>query len=264
MTRLPGPALLLSLAAFLISCSSAPTHREAQNLGAKPFDQLVLAGNACGPAALLNSYRFGNPEWRKLAETPHRLTDRERIRSITSGPAMRESASLPGRARWSRNGVNISDLRDIADEIASPHGLPALQQQTLFLKPGESQETFLRRVHAQLERSLANGFPPIVSIRRFAKRRSQWTAVQGHFVTVTSLPSRLPNGADSFDLRYIDPLGGKFQEGAITILAEPFLVSDPAANPNLTADFPELTIGRKSVQRGERSVLAISAALGDF
>jgi hypothetical protein len=238
--------------------------REARNLNAKPFNQLDLAGNACGPAALLNSYRFGTPEWRRLSETPPGRSDRERMLAITRGPAMRESASLPGRARWSRNGVNISDLRDIANETGAPHQLPQLRQQTLFLKPGETQEQHLRRVHAQLERSLAAGFPPIVSVRRFVKRGSQWSATQGHFVTVTSLPSRLPPGSRSFNLKYIDPLGGNFHEGSIGILQEPFLVSDPASNPNLGAAFPDVTIGRKSIRPGEPSVLAISAALGIF
>ncbi len=259
MIRFPKP-LLLSF--FFASC--APTHYEAQNPGAKPFNQLELAGNACGPAALLNSWRFGKPQWRKVSETPPGLSDRERIRAIARGPAMRESSSLPGRARWSRNGINLVDLRDVANEMGRPFLLPTLSEETLFLKPGESQQAHLRRVRSLAARSLSNGFPPILSIRRFVKRGSEWVVVQGHFVTITSVPGSLATGSPSFDVKYIDPLGGKFLEGKIAISPTPFLGQDAAKNPNLEAVFPGSDAGKRFVRSGENSYLAVSAVLGRF
>ncbi|MBC7979073.1 MAG: hypothetical protein H7Y36_00750 [Armatimonadetes bacterium] len=253
----------LSFSVLLCTCATNGASRQAQNLDARPFNQLLLSGNACGPTALLNSYRYAKPSWRKLAENPPHLSDRDRIRAIVSGPAMRPSVSLPGRARWSRNGVNLTDLRDIANEISKTEMLPALSQETLFLKPGESQQKFLRRVHSRLVQSLAEGFPPILSIRRFVKRGSTWSAIQGHFVTITSVAT-LPSNATSFDLNYVDPLGGKFSSGKIAITPEAFLTSDPARNPNLEALFPSSRIGKSSLRSGDKSILAVSATLGRF
>ncbi|MFD2256239.1 hypothetical protein ACFSSA_06110 [Luteolibacter algae] len=254
--------LFPSLCAFFCACAPTSPFREAENLDAKPFNQLVLAGNACGPAALLNSYRFGKPAWRKLSEDPAGLSDRERIRAITRGPAMRESSSLPGRARWSRNGVNLPDLCDIANEIGRPHLLPQLSNETLFLKSGESQRSFLKRVHSRFATSLKEGFPPILSIRRLVKRNGEWHAIQGHFVTITSVPSSLGSGVNSFAVRYVDPWGGSFNEGEIRISARAFLGSDPMKNPNLEAIFPQPEIGHRFVKSHEETYMAVSAFLG--
>ena len=262
MTLFPKKLLLPALSLALASC--APEIYQAENLSDKPFNQLDLAGNACGPAALLNSWRFGKPQWRKLSEEPPGLSDRERIRAIARGPAMRESSSLPGRARWSRNGINLSDLRDVANEISQPYMLPAISQETLFLKPGESQGAFLLRVRSRLARSLDAGFPPILSIRRYVKRNGQWTAIQGHFVTITSIPGAFASNQSSFEVGYIDPLGGNFRRGKIAISPIPFLGQDADGNPNLEAVFPESTAGKRLVRTGEESFLAISAVLGKF
>ena len=248
------PALSLAFAA----CAPVPDFHQAQNLAAKPFNQLDLAGNACGPAALLNSYRFGKSDWRKLAETPAGLSDRERIRSIARGPAMRESASLPGRARWSRRGINISDLRDVANEMSRAAYLPVLSNKTLQLSPIEPKEAHLRRVHASLARSLAEGIPPIISIRLYAKRKGEWTPVQGHFITLTSLPGCLERGSSGFPVGFVDPLGGKFRKGRIQI------GSDPGIDFFMEAKFPDVTIGKSALRSGEKSYLAVTTALGRF
>lgn len=258
MIRFPRPAQLLALSLCLAACAPTPAFYEAQNLSAKPFNQLELAGNACGPAALLNSQRFGNPAWRKLSETPPGLSDRERIRAIARGPAMRESDSLPGRARWSVKGINLSDLRDVANEIARPAYLPALSSETLTISPIESKAAHLRRVHAKLSRSLSAGTPPIISLRLFAKRNGTWTAVQAHFVTVTSVPGRIEKDATDFLIGFIDPLGGKFRKGRITT------GSDPGVDFFAEAKFPDVTIGKSSLRSGEKSYLAVAGVLGNL
>ena len=258
MTRFPRQFLLPLLSAALAACAPVPDFYQAQNLSAKPFNQLELAGNACGPAALLNSQRFGNPAWRKLSETPAGLSDRERIRAITRGPAMRESASLPGRARWSKRGINLSDLRDVANEISRPAYLPALTSETLVISPIEGKDKHLARVHAKLARSLAAGVPPIVSLRLYAQRGGTWAHLQSHFVTITSVPGRLDPGATGFPVRFIDPLGGKFREGRIVTGSEPDI------DFFTKAEFPGITIGQSSLRPGEKPYLTVAGALGKF
>ncbi len=258
MTPFPRRSLLPALSLSFAACAPVPDFYQAQNLSAKPFDQLDLAGNACGPAALLNSYRFGNPAWRKLSEIPAGLTDRERIRTIARGPAMRESSSLPGRARWSRRGINISDLRDVANEMGRPAQLPSLSNSTLVITPIESKEAHLRRVHGMLARSLAEGIPPIVSIRLYAKRNGAWTAIHGHFVTVTTVPGRLEGGSTGFPIGFVDPIGGKFREGRIEIGSEAGMDFFTAAK------FPDVSMGGSSLRSGEKIYVALAAALGRF
>ncbi len=262
MIRFHTAAPLLSL--LLAACSITPTFHEAQNTSAKPFNQLDLAGNACGPAALLNSSRFGSPAWRKLSESPPNLTDLDRIRAIARGPAMRESSSLPGRARWSRAGINLSDLRDVANEMARPLLLPPISQQTLFLKPAERQHWHLSRVRLMLARSLDEGFPPILSLRRYAKRGGEWTFIQGHFVTVTSVPENITSTQTSFPVKFIDPWGGRFREGNISITGRSFLGKSAAESPNLEAVFHDVTVGIRQVRAGEESILVASGVLGRF
>ena len=75
-----------------------------------PVNQLVVSGNACGPAALLNAFRFGSENWRKAGAAVKGNNDRERILSVIRDIGMRPSKHLPSRARWSRRGVGVADL----------------------------------------------------------------------------------------------------------------------------------------------------------
>lgn len=258
--RFPSPLLPLSLSLglSLAACAPSAPFREAENLSAQPFNQLDLAGNACGPAALLNSYRFGKKTWRTLSEQPPDLSDRARIRAIARGPSMRESASLPGRARWSRGGINISDLTDVANEISAGKNLPKLSHTTLVIHPPQTPEKHLRSIHAKLASSLSKGIPPLLSVRLYAERNGKWTSIQGHFVTVTSVPTRLEKGSHHFPIKIIDPLGGKFRQGHLKIS------SQQGIDFFTEAEIPGISIGRKSLKPGEKSFLAVSAALGHF
>lgn len=171
---------------------------------------------------------------------------------------MRESSSLPGRARWTRNGINLLDLRDVANEISQLERLPPISQETFFLRPAESQASLLKRVHTHLGRSLNNGFTPLLSIRQYELKGKAWEGNRGHFVTVTGISEIQDNG---FHVKYIDPLGGKFCSGEIQISSRSFLSSQPERNPNLEAIFPQTRIGSSS---GRSAYIAVSASLGQF
>ena len=134
--------------------------------------------------------------------------------------------------------------------------LPAFRSETLVISPIESKEKHLSRIHAKLARSIAAGIPPIVSLRLYAKRNGSWTHLHSHFVTVTSVPGRLEQGTSGFTVGYIDPMGGKFHEGRIVP------GSDPGMDFFAGAEFPDVTVGRNSLRRGEKSYLAVAGALG--
>ncbi|MCP5545731.1 MAG: hypothetical protein H7A49_17690 [Akkermansiaceae bacterium] len=247
----------------LAACSAGDGRpREAAHMDAKPVDQLVVAGNACGPAALLNSFRFGNDSWRGVYDSVKGDGEREKIRTVIRDIGMRPSRHLPGRARWSRGGVSVADLQDIANEMAAEAYQPFVSEEVFFRGDGESPRALLRRVHRRLEGSLARGLPPLLSVRRYAASGGSWRPVDAHFVTVVSVPRSLGRDDGSFAVSYIDPWGGRRCEGTIRI-AEQALIADKAGVSScLEAVFPQSSVGRKKVRGNERSALAVAAALG--
>jgi hypothetical protein len=243
--------------------------REAPNPAATPANQLLVSGNACGPTALLNAFRFGSENWQRASNAISGETDKQRIHTIIRQYGMRPSKSIIGRPRWSKKGVNLTDLCDIGNEIKQPHFLPTLGQEVLFRIPRESQEQLLLRTQRRLDASLERGFPPIVSLRRYALRKqegkaAEWVVLDAHFVTVTAVPRKLEGGARSFSVSYIDPWGGKIAQGAITIPNRGLLADGAGDSPCLEVVFPHASVGKKLVRGGEHSVLTISAVLGKW
>lgn len=239
----------------------------APRVEVKPVDQLAVAGNACGPAALLNAFQSGNDDWRRAWDGVSGKTDRERILAVIREIGMRPSTHVPGQARWSRRGVSVADLRDMARDMSAGRYLPQVSEEVLFRKPGETPEKLLARVHQRLATSLKKGLPPVLSIRRHSLRMDKsgnpvWTTIDAHFVTLTSLPRKLPRGAHSFPVTYIDPWGGRRLSGAISIPETPVFPDSEGSSSCLEAAFPQSSVGSKMLRRGEKSVLALSAAVG--
>jgi hypothetical protein len=222
----------------------------------------VVSGNACGPTALLNAFRFANADWQRASSTIKGTTDRAQIHTIIRECGMRPSKHLKDRPRWSRKGVSIADLCDMGNELAHGQFLPQLSQQVLFLNPGESPAKLLTRVHRLLETSLRKGFPPILSLRRYVRRGGEWVVLEAHFVTLLSMPKKLEKTAPSFPASYVDPWGGKICNGTIGLPRRPVLANSILTSPCLEAAFPQAAVGKKLVKTGEQSVLVLSAAMG--
>ncbi|MEO5917267.1 MAG: hypothetical protein ABIS50_23760 [Luteolibacter sp.] len=259
MFRLLASSLLLASG---LLATAAPPLREAPNPTAITANQLVVSGNACGPTALLNAFRFGNPEWQRASNAITGETDKQRIYTIIREYGMRPSVAIKGRPRWSKKGVNLTDLCDIANEMTRGHYLPQVSQEVLFRTSGETPEKLLKRVHARLNTSLEKGLPPIISLRRFVKRGKLWVPLDAHFVTVTAIPRKLEKGSGSFAISYIDPWGGKACQGSIVIPQHPVLADTPGDSPCLEADFPQASVGKKLVRAGEPTALTLAAVLG--
>lgn len=264
MFRLLRNSLLL---AFCGPALAVPPQREAPNPQATPANQLVVAGNACGPTALLNAFRFGSPAWQRASDAIAGDTDKQRIYTVIRESGMRPSASIQGRPRWSRKGVNLVDLCDIGNELTHGRFLPLIVHEVLFSKPGESQRKLLGRVHQRLETSLEKGLPPIISLRRYVQRGEhgkppEWLVLDAHFVTITSVPRKLEKDATSISISYIDPWGGKICQGEISIPTRGVLAAQAGDSPCLEAVFPEAAVGKKLMRPGESSVLTIAAVLG--
>jgi hypothetical protein len=250
-----------------LSAAAAPALREAPNPSATPANQLAVAGNACGPAALLNSFRFGNPDWQRALDAVGGGNDREQILKLIREIGMRPSKHVPGHPRWSRRGVSLLDLRDMANEMTAGKYLPQVSDEVFFLGSRETPEKLLQRVHRRFDTSLSKGLPPVLSLRRYVLRgqsgkNPEWVVLDAHFVTITGIPRKLEKNARSFSVNYIDPWGGKHLQGIIGIPAAAVL-ADPSGNPScLEAVFPQTPVAKKRVLKGEQTVLAVSAAIG--
>lgn len=250
------------------SALAAPVTREAPNLAAIPANQLRVAGNACGPTALLNAFRFGNEDWQRASNAIAGDNDRERILRIIREIGMRPSKHVAGHPRWSRRGVSLADLRDMADEMTAGHYLPQFSSEVFFLKPRESPEKLLLRVHQRLEKSLAKGLPPVISLRRYALRKPsgggapQWVLTDAHFVTLTAIPRKIDKLTRRFPVSYIDPWGGKRCQGMIGVSDRPVFADAAGQSFCLEAAFPQTSVGKAESDKQDKTFLAVSAAMG--
>ena len=232
-----------------------------------PADQRVVPGNACGPTALLNAFRFGSKEWRRASDAVAGTTDKERIVHIIRKYGMRASTHVPGHPRWSRRGVSVADLGDMADEMTTGLYLPHPGNEIFFLKTRETPDELLGRVHQRLKKSLARGLPPVVSLRRYVLRAKadsapQWVELDAHFVTLTTVPARLEKNARAFSVEYIDPWGGRRCQGSIGIPARTVFPDASGNSSCLEALFPEASVGATHISKVEISFIAVGAAIG--
>lgn len=222
----------------------------------KVVNQLSISGNACGPAALLNSLRSGTGAWRRVAERLPGDGDRGQLRYLIRVYGLRPSESLRGRPRWSRQGINVNDLTRMANEAcAASFGLKWKSE----VIGGRRED--LEVAHRRISRSLARGLPPIVSVRRMVLRkvngRLMWLPLEGHFVTVIAVSKKPPRDAGAFHVRYVDPWGGRMAEGRIR-------AEDESAALGVVADFPEASVGKSKVRPGEKTRLVAAAVLGNW
>jgi len=254
-------ACLIALAT-LAGCSAGAEIREAPNPQAIPANQLSISGNACGPAALLSSFRFGNEAWQTAASALPGNNDREQLTRWIRVYGLRPSATLKGRKRWTSAGINVEDLVAAANEMNRPLYLPMLAHDGLFLQRGETAAELLRRTRDRLDRSLGKGVPPVLSLRRLVLRQGVWTPIQGHFITVTGVAKKIAKGETAFQIVYLDPWGGKRCEGMIRIPERPMLATAGQESPCLVAEVPAANIGKKEVRRGEFTGVVPETVIG--
>ncbi|MGB6219742.1 hypothetical protein [Haloferula sp.] len=247
--------LLRFLIPLFLTIACAANDRWAPQAVAGPVNQLVVSGNACGPAALLTSFRCGDENWQAVAEIIPGKSDRSKLLYIIKAHGLKPSVSLKSRKRWTRDGINPEDLTQIAGELAALKGLPAPKSESLFRKGRETPLKLVDRTHDRLRDSLKRGFPPLLSLKRYVFRQGQWQPIQGHFVTVVRVPEKIDRKATSFTFTYFDPWKGAKHEGTLKIPAEPLISTDNQTSACLESVMPSADIGRKLLKPGEKSFI---------
>jgi hypothetical protein len=256
------PRIEVAVLTLLACVCHAGDLREAPKTDAAPVNQLAISGNACGPAALLSSFRCGNDAWQRAAASLTGTTDREQLGLWIRRHGLQPSETLKGRKRWTNAGINVEDLVAATNEMTRPLYLPAVARDDLFLRRREQPESLLRRTHQRLEKSLSKGIPPVLSLRRFVLRGGKWIPLQGHFVTVTAVPRKVGRGENSFRFAYLDPWGGKRSQGEFRVPASPVLAAAGQTSPCLETLVPEANIAKKDVKRGEITAVIPAAVIG--
>ena len=251
---------------FLLPCSllAQEVITAANSTSASPINQRRAYGNGCGPASLLNAFQYGSEKWQKVFNAVPGTNSKTRIRYVVAAWGNKPSKHLKGTQRWKpKEGVNLLDLTDMANEMRSAHFLPKIKNEVLSQKTKESRNQFLQRAHAQLSKSLKNGFPPILSIRRYAYRYSKevgqksWWSIRAHFVVAIELPKTLPANATSFKISYVDPYGGFVRDGRIQTDTGSFKLC-----PYLGTNMPKTEVGKSFVKPGEETLLTFAAVIG--
>lgn len=197
--------LISSVTAFSLSQCAPDGPASAPNPGAKAANQLDIAGNACGPTALLNAWRFGSPNCQSIAANLPGRDDRSQLRHLIIHYGGQRSYHIPQRNRWSRRGINAADLTDIANIAMKKHDV---RNVVLIVPHGANA---LAKTHQQWARSLRRGFPPVISLRRYEGA----AVIESHFVTVLKVPDHLETHASFFAMDYLDPIGARVCQGRI-------------------------------------------------
>jgi len=255
-TRLPRLASLFVCALASFASAAEPSGPQAR---ATAFNQRLVSSKACGPAALLNAFRFGDANWQRGLDATTGKSDQERLSYTIQTYGMRPSRQFAGRPRWSSNGVNLADLIDLANDMAASQSLPALKSEVLIPLDGNASSKLLALAHKRCATSLAKGFPPVIGLRRFVWRKTQggqagWLAVDAHYVTLTQLPA-LGWNAQRFQIGYLDPNGGRRWMANVQVPETP----SPAG---LAIDCPGTPVGRHKVRKGEPTMVMLSSVLG--
>jgi hypothetical protein len=173
---------------------------------------------------------------------------------------LQPSASLKGRKRWTGAGINVDDLVIATNEMTRRLYLPQVVHEDLFLAKKETPEKLLNRLRDHLDKSLAKGIPPVLSLRRYALRGGSWTSIQGHFVTVVGVAKKAENSGIA--ITYFDPWGGKRAEGTIRIPATSLLAQPGGSSPCLEAVLPSSNIGKSELKKGEPTAVVPAALIG--
>jgi hypothetical protein len=250
----------LFLSLFLAHCAPKGA-TTTPNPSAIAANQLSIAGNACGPTAILNSFRFGSETWRQAATIPG-SNERSQLRHIIVQEGAKTSRHIKKQRRWTIRGINAADLTDLANDLTKNYSLPKIDLTIA------SEETTLQKTYKHLAASLRNSLPPTAGIRRtVSSTNGGWKTVDAHFVTIISVPPTLEKNATSFPVTYIDPLGGKILSGNIRLETMTFHIAMKEKNRTnyyISADFPNSQIGKNKVKKNEATQLKIDSIIGSF
>ncbi|MFC4994307.1 hypothetical protein [Rubritalea tangerina] len=231
------------------------------------IDQRNIAENSCGPVALMNAYLWSAPAWKattaKLPKDPAKQFEYLRQRHFRQ-----YSPHTYLKQRWDKkNGARADDMRDAINAFHRKAKLPKVQLEHLFTQKDESHAELANRLHRRIQQSLQNGFPPLLTINRFARIQYQygghrWGTLASHYLTVTEASINPENA--TLTLTYLDPWGGRKLSGTLIPDTERQYFANNVhsktdkkfrKNPCLSVDFPYSATGAEELTAQQANAL---------
>ena len=260
---------------FTLAQCFASTSLLPPNPAAKAVDQSPIHENGCGPVSLLNSYLFGQQSWQELSQKIPG-NSQAKFNYLIKKHAFQFSPHAYLRRRWDKDkGMLPRDLRDMTNDFHQSAKHPPVVLYSLFANKSESPTELLNRVHTTLKCSMTEGLPPILKLTRFGQIKhpngsSSWAILQGHYITLYSIPNVIPTNTESIAIEYIDPVGGRILPATIHFPKSNFYGFDISAvknrvyriNPCLTITCPHTIIGEKAIGVGQSSAIGLTHCIG--
>jgi hypothetical protein len=221
-----SPNRLLAVLVLLVTALTAPRALAQNSAGAPPEKPFVLTQaevgeNACGPCALINSLSRGDDQLKRLLERLPGKTSHDKLRQLIKDYGSKPSEEYKGKKpRYQEaSGITWVDMRHFVSDLFADRDLGPIQGSYLDRDKKEPLADHLQRVHRLLARSLAAGFPPVLSIRSFyAKdqgKEFRWEGLHGHWVTLVEIPKELAENEKGFRFGYADSVTGKVEYGYV-------------------------------------------------
>ena len=257
---------------FTVTTNSfAADSLDAAHLDAQIIDQKPIHALGCGPIALLNAYRLSSDAWRETTQKVT-ATPQQGFKYFTKTYCSRFSRNSYLKRRWDeKNGIRPDDLTEAINEFHNKVKLPTVSLKALFLKNEQNHHELLVELHTHIGRSIQHGFPPLLSVSRFARINSpsgghRWAELSSHFITLTSIPRELEANPQSFSFDYVDPWGGEKSTSKFTISESTFFANDITnrqnkqlkKNPTLVIPKGTLGVGAGLVSSNTPQVVAVT------
>lgn len=268
--------LILLVQHILFSCTSSndlvPFKKE------EAVDQLDYSTVSCGPASILNSFRFGNPERLKFYNSLKGDSGLDKLKNLIEKYFQGKSDYYKSSDVIDEEGVRSLDLLKRTNNILEGSGIREVNGCYLDRQPQETGRHFVKRIARMLKGSLDKGVPIIAVVAAYSTKNERekmgWERVGGHFVVIRSIKIDPSKEVLSFDCNYIDPEGGcirrafVFAEERRPYGAWKYLGDDKnewlSNNPFLLFTAPFLDIGIKQKKWHHRTQLLLTYAIGDF
>jgi hypothetical protein len=189
-------------------------HEISSNSWPKVVVQDDVGDCACGPCAIFNAFRFGNPALAGLALTLPGDTPADKVHTLIALYGGKPSVVTPRQPRFLANGgMWESDVVPFVNDWLENNGNAPVRGERLALQGGETGAAQMRRVYGELRHSLDAGFPPVVNLQSYGAHRSfwhhNWKWLDGHFVTVVGVQNSFPAGAEGFSMWVADSESGR-------------------------------------------------------
>jgi hypothetical protein len=188
---------------------------------------------ACGPCAVFNAFASGNPSLNTLAASLPGKTSAAKVRALIERYGGKPSLVQPTQPRYLDNaGMWDADLVPFINDWLKDNNAPPITGERLAVQNHETPQAYLERVHNELSRSLAAGFPPVVNLQSFEAHENffhrYWKWMDGHFVTVLSVQMSAPSDSNRFSMWVADSQSGRVLQ--VIVYAGPNPASGPMAD----------------------------------